>query len=65
MGQSDVEFDLKFTHRGPVLDASILRNTQPLFSNRQPLDETYGSFSFVWGSAGAGESTLVLLTSVI
>ena len=47
-----------------MLEASVLRNTQTLFINRQPLDDSYGSFSFVWGSAGAGESTVALLDSV-
>ena len=47
-----------------MLESFILRNTQELFSNRQPLEDTSGVFSFVWGSAGAGESTVALLDSV-
>jgi hypothetical protein len=64
MGSKDVKYDVKMTHRGPLLESGILKDTQELFSNRQPMDELYGSFSFVWGSSGAGETTGALLESL-
>ena len=34
LGSSEVDFELKFTHRGPILESSILKHTQELFSNK-------------------------------
>ena len=56
-GQEPVIFDLKFTHRGPLIDKSHLSGGQPLFPTKVPLsDETDGVYSFVWGGAYPGES---------
>ena len=48
-GRNQTEsFDVKFTHRGPVLTSEILKNAQVLFGSKIPVHENFGNFSFVW-----------------
>lgn len=51
-----VKFELKLTHRGPLLPAGLIKNAQSLFSAKIPVYETFGQFSLAWGGHYPGES---------
>ena len=56
LGKGIVPYELKYTHRGPLLDTDIIMHTQELFIGKNPLTEKYGHFSLNWAYNFPGES---------
>jgi len=50
-----VEFDLKHTHRGPLMPTSIIRNAQVLFGSKLPVYDG-GNYTLSWAGRYPGES---------
>ena len=64
-GQKEPEsFDVKLTHRGPVLPSTLIKNAQVLFGSKLPVDEHLGNFSLAWAGHRPGESILDLQTAL-
>lgn len=53
-----IDFDIKFTHRGPLVSSKVIKNAQVLFGNQIPLSEDAGTFSLAWAGHIPGESIL-------
>ena len=51
-----VTYDVKYTHRGPLLDGKLLQNVQLLSGNQMPIHENFGDFSLAWSGHYIGES---------
>ena len=60
-----VRFDIKYTHRGPVITSQIIKNAQVLFGSQIPIHDDLGSFSLVWASHYTGESMFALLQDMM
>lgn len=56
--QDPVEYEVKYTHRGPLMTASVIKNAQVLFGSQIPLSEQAGTFSLAWAGHVPGESLL-------
>lgn len=55
-GQDEPEkFQVKYTHRGPVLTKNVIKNAEVLFGNPAPLKEGPGYYSLAWGGHYPGE----------
>ena len=48
-------FDVRYTHRGPVVAAGTIKNAQVLFANQIPIHEDDGEFSLAWAGHIPGE----------
>jgi penicillin G amidase len=58
-----VEFEIRFTHRGPVIDYHLLKGAEALFSKGIPMQDDGSAYSFAWaGSVGEDFTTEVLRT---
>lgn len=63
-GGKTENFDVKYTHRGPLISSSVIKNAQVLFDNQIPIHEDLGNFSLSWGGHILGESYLDLLSGM-
>lgn len=51
-------FNLFYTHRGPVMSSSMLKNAQVRFGENIPVHDSFGDFSMSWTGHYPGESML-------
>ena len=63
-GQDTVEFELSFTHRGPVMKSQLLYEAGVLFGGSLPAAKFEHSYSHAWGGMFAGESFFDLLQAI-
>lgn len=54
-------FDLKYTHRGPVISSNLMSNAVVLFGSKIPIHEATGNYSLAWSGHQPGESFLELI----
>jgi hypothetical protein len=57
-GNDTVEYEVQYTHRGPLIQSKVIKNAQVLFGNQIPVGNDAGTFSLVWGGHVPGESLL-------
>lgn len=53
-----MSFDVKSTHRGPILDSDIIMKTQDLFIAKNPVTESFGKYTFAYSYQIPGEQLL-------
>ena len=58
LGKGPITHEVKFTHRGPILDSDLVKNTQDLFIGKCPLTEKYGQFSLAWAYNYPGDNMI-------
>lgn len=56
--EEPAQFQVKYTHRGPVLTKTVIKNAEVLFGNPAPLKEGAGYYSLAWGGHQPGEQVL-------
>lgn len=62
-GQDEPQrFEVRYTHRGPVLNNSLIKNAQALYGNPPPVKDKADLYSLAWGGHTPGEP---MLTSFI
>jgi penicillin amidase len=59
------KYDLKLTHRGPVISSKLLSNAVVLFGSKVPIDESKGNYSMAWAGHEAGDSMIDLLETMM
>ena len=59
-----VKYDLKMTHRGPVLSSKLFSNAVVLFGSKIPIDESKGNYSMAWSGHQPGDSMIDLLETI-
>lgn len=65
-GQNEtVKFEVKSTHRGPVISADAMNSAQVLFANQIPLSEDKGPYSFAWAGHALADNTFDVMEDVI
>lgn len=65
-GQEDLDLVVKSTHRGPIIDSEVLRFTADLLFGVTvaKFADSSANYSFGWGGAYPGDSSLDLLDAV-
>jgi acyl-homoserine lactone acylase PvdQ len=60
------EFEIKLTHRGPLVDLALLQGAEVLFSEGLPQSKDDTSvFSFAWSGAIGQEGTMKIIRDMI
>ena len=61
-GRSEsLPFDIKYTHRGPLVDVDLLQGAEVLFSEGIPSSNNKAVYSFAWSGDIPYESTITIL----
>ena len=60
-----ISYDVKSTHRGPLMESSLIKNAQVLFGSAIPVHEDFGDFSLAWSGAMPGETMFELHNSLV
>jgi penicillin amidase len=60
-GEADVELDIKFTHRGPLMDPVTMQSGSVLFGSEIPDVDFNHKYSHMWGGMRAGDNFIGIL----
>jgi len=62
-GDADFELDVKFTHRGPLMDPKTMQSGSVLFGSEIPDVDFKHQYSHMWGGMAPGDNFIGILES--